>query len=147
MNWLDRYPWLIHALIGVFLVLVLAVFFVSRRERRRTYLRLRRDAEAQARAMDSLFDAVSDLGARLSDEWNMPVWVVNTAVCARTMQGFDPTLSGSTAYTGEVTLSSAADQGTAGCTNSRQDTRWLNDYSDVVLNIFGIANTKEAAKG
>ena len=54
---------------------------------------------------------------------------------------------GSTAYTGEVTLSSAADQGTAGCTNSRQDTRWLNDYSDVVLNIFGIANTKEAAKG
>ena len=67
MNWLDRYPWLIHALIGVFLVLVLAVFFVSRRERRRTYLRLRRDAEAQARAMDSLFDAVSDLGARLSD--------------------------------------------------------------------------------
>ena len=52
---------------------------------------------------------------------------------------------GSTAYTGEVTLSSAADQGTAGCTNSQQDTRWLNDYSDVVLNIFGIANTKEAA--
>ena len=54
---------------------------------------------------------------------------------------------GSPAYTGEVTLSSAADQGTAGCTNSQQDTRWLNDYSDVVLNIFGIANTKEAAKG
>lgn len=43
--------------------------------------------------------AASGLGARLSDEWNMPVWVVNTAVCARTMQGFDPTLSGSTAYT------------------------------------------------
>lgn len=46
--------------------------------------------------------AASGLGARLSDEWNMPVWVVNTAVCARTMQGFDPTLSGSTAYTGAV---------------------------------------------
>ncbi len=46
--------------------------------------------------------AASQLGARLSDEWDMPVWVVNTAVCARTIQGFDPTLSGSTAYTGAV---------------------------------------------
>lgn len=46
--------------------------------------------------------AASQLGARLSDEWDMPVWVVNTAVCACVMQKFDPTLSGSSAYTGAV---------------------------------------------
>ena len=44
----------------------------------------------------------SQLGARLSDEWDMPVWVVNTAVCSQLIQRFDPTLSGSTSYTGSV---------------------------------------------
>mgnify|MGYP002536983256 CR=1 FL=1 len=66
MGWVERYPWLIPVLIGVFCGLILIALFVGRRERRKTYLRLRRDAEAQSRAMNSLFDAIDDLASRLS---------------------------------------------------------------------------------
>lgn len=42
--------------------------------------------------------AASRLGARLSDEWDMPVWVVNAGLCSRKIQGFDPTLPEGTTY-------------------------------------------------
>ena len=37
--------------------------------------------------------AASALGARLSDEWDMTVWVVNTGVCAQVMDNFTPAKS------------------------------------------------------
>ena len=42
--------------------------------------------------------AASALGARLSDEWEMPVWVVNTGVCAQIMDRFDPANSNPSSY-------------------------------------------------
>ncbi len=41
--------------------------------------------------------AASQLGARLSDEFDMPVWVVNTGICGQVIDQFDPTKS-KTAY-------------------------------------------------
>ncbi len=44
----------------------------------------------------------SALGARLSDEWDMKVWVVNTGICAQVMDSFDPENAGHSAYTKTV---------------------------------------------
>ena len=44
----------------------------------------------------------NQLGARLSDEWNMTVWVINTGICARIMDDFDPTKETHKAYTHTV---------------------------------------------
>ena len=44
----------------------------------------------------------NQLGARLSDEWNMTVWVINTGICARIMDDFDPTKDTHNAYTHTV---------------------------------------------
>ncbi len=43
--------------------------------------------------------AASTLGARLSDEWDMKVWVVNTGICAQIMDRFDPENASHGAYT------------------------------------------------
>ncbi len=40
----------------------------------------------------------NQLGARLSDEWDMTVWVINTGICARIMDDFDPTKETHKAY-------------------------------------------------
>ncbi len=44
----------------------------------------------------------SSLGARLSDEWDMPVWVLNTGICARVVNSFDPEYSNPAAYTATI---------------------------------------------
>lgn len=44
----------------------------------------------------------SQLGARLSDKWDMPVWVVNTGVCAQVIEQFDPKNETHTTYTATV---------------------------------------------
>ena len=44
----------------------------------------------------------NQLGARLADEWNMTVWVINTGICARIMDDFDPTKETHKAYTHTV---------------------------------------------
>lgn len=67
MDFMEQYPWLIPALIAVALLVALLSAFASRRERKKNYLRLRRDADAQARALNALTDALNDFGDRLSD--------------------------------------------------------------------------------
>ncbi len=67
MDFMEQYPWLIPALIAVALLVALLSAFASRRDRKRNYLRLRREADAQSRAMNALTDALNDFGDRLSD--------------------------------------------------------------------------------
>ena len=67
MAFWEKYPWLLPAAFGVLFLVVLIAFFSARRERRRSYLRQRRDAENQSRQMDALNDALNDLTNRLAD--------------------------------------------------------------------------------
>ena len=43
-------------------------------------------------------------------------------------------------YNGSVTLSKDVTSGTITCTNTNNNNKWLNGYSDVIKNIFGVAN-------
>ena len=67
MAFWEKYPWLLPAAFGILFLVVLIAFFSARRERRRSYLRQRRDAENQSRQMDALNDALNDLTNRLAD--------------------------------------------------------------------------------
>ena len=49
----------------------------------------------------------NQLGARLSDEWDMTIWVINTAICARVMDDFDPEKETHKAYTHTVNYTKA----------------------------------------
>ncbi|MDP4133971.1 MAG: discoidin domain-containing protein, partial [Bacillota bacterium] len=49
--------------------------------------------------------AASALGAKLSDEWGMKIWVVNTGVCAQIIEYFQPTVG---SYTKTVAYMNAA---------------------------------------
>lgn len=44
-------------------------------------------------------------------------------------------------YSGEVTLSATAPEGTITCTNTSKNNKWLNGFSGVVRNVFGVATT------
>lgn len=44
-------------------------------------------------------------------------------------------------YSGKVTLSATAPVGTITCTNTSNNNKWLNGFSGVVRNVFGVATT------
>ena len=44
-------------------------------------------------------------------------------------------------YSGEVTLSATAPEGTITCTNTSKNNKWLNGFSSVVRNVFATATT------
>ena len=67
MDYLTQFPWIVPALIAVLFLAILISAFTARRERKKNYLRLRRDAETQSRTLNSLSDALNDLGDRLAD--------------------------------------------------------------------------------
>ena len=42
-------------------------------------------------------------------------------------------------YSANVTLSAAKDEGEITCTNKQKKDKWINGFSNVVRNIFGVA--------
>ena len=77
----------------------------------------------------------SQLGARLSDEWNMTVWVINTGICARIMDDFDPAKATHNAYSYTVSYVNKAKEAVSAdphyiLDESKTGFFWLQGCSD-----------------